>query len=193
VQFVIALTDKDWFEQLSALQPDEVNFWQPGGKVGFEALQPGEPLLFKLHSPHNFIVGGGFFSHFTKLPVSFAWNAFGEKNGVTSLEEMRKRISHYKGVKNDSSEDFVIGCVTLQSPFFFHRQDWLPLKHWPHGVRSCKKYNDSDPESSKLWQEVTRSTADRSGSPIARNCGLLPISSAGTTSVCTWAEPPHPS
>src|SRR6476619_379555 len=25
-----SITDKDWFDSLSALQPDEVNFWQPG-------------------------------------------------------------------------------------------------------------------------------------------------------------------
>ncbi len=41
---------------------DEVNFWQPGGNRLFRTLQIGEPFLFKLHSPDNFIVSGGFFS-----------------------------------------------------------------------------------------------------------------------------------
>jgi len=36
-----------------------VNFWQPSGKQQFRALAPGELFLFKLHSPDNFIVGGG--------------------------------------------------------------------------------------------------------------------------------------
>ena len=48
---------------LLASQPglDEVNFWQPGSNTQFRALSPGELLLFKLHSPDNFIVGGGVF------------------------------------------------------------------------------------------------------------------------------------
>ncbi|MGB4220904.1 MAG: hypothetical protein WBJ50_06455 [Smithellaceae bacterium] len=56
----VGITDRDWFELLSSLpQLDEVNFWQPSGKQQFRALAPGELFLFKLHSPDNFIVGGG--------------------------------------------------------------------------------------------------------------------------------------
>lgn len=33
---------------------DEVNFWQRGGNREFQALQPGEPFLFKPHSPEKF-------------------------------------------------------------------------------------------------------------------------------------------
>ena len=57
----IAVTDNDWFRFLRGLSGvDEVNFWKPGGEQTFKALAPNEPLLFKLHSPENFIVGGGF-------------------------------------------------------------------------------------------------------------------------------------
>jgi hypothetical protein len=42
------------------LAPEEVNFWQPSGSRRFRVWQAGEPFLFKLHSPENFIVGGGF-------------------------------------------------------------------------------------------------------------------------------------
>ena len=61
VKIWIGITDGDWFEFLRARRPDEVNFWQPSGARQFRVLQPGEPLLFKLHSPRNYIVGGGFF------------------------------------------------------------------------------------------------------------------------------------
>ncbi len=58
----IGVTDQDWFQLLRS-QPsiEEVNFWQPSGNQLFKALKPGELFLFKLHSPNNFIVGGGFF------------------------------------------------------------------------------------------------------------------------------------
>jgi putative restriction endonuclease len=44
-------------------QPDELNFWQPGGKQVFLALQPYDLFLFKLHSPLNYIAGGFFVWH----------------------------------------------------------------------------------------------------------------------------------
>lgn len=77
------------------LAPDEVNFWQPSGTRNFKVLQSGEPFLFKLHAPHNFIVGGGFFVRYSALPASLAWDAFGQKNGVTSLSDLRERVHRY--------------------------------------------------------------------------------------------------
>jgi len=63
MNFYVGITDRDWFEFLSGIVGlDEVNFWQPSGNVQFRSLQPGEPFLFKLHSPDDYIVGGGFFS-----------------------------------------------------------------------------------------------------------------------------------
>ena len=60
VSLFVAITDNDWFSYLAAQpQLDEVNFWQPRGKAGFQAISRGELFLFKLHSPCNFIVGGG--------------------------------------------------------------------------------------------------------------------------------------
>ena len=69
-----AVTDKNWFDQLRSLsrreQVDEVNFWTPKPWGGhFRVLTRGQPLLFKLKSPHNVIAGGGFFEHYTELPV----------------------------------------------------------------------------------------------------------------------------
>ncbi len=86
----VAPTDKRWFDFLSSqFGVDEVNFWMPkpwGGRFG--VLSRGEPLLFKLKSPQNAIAGGGFFEHYTELPLSLAWDAFGIKNGASSFEEV---------------------------------------------------------------------------------------------------------
>ena len=52
MRFFVGITDGDWFSYLSSFEDlDEVNFWQPSGTVDFKALLPGEPFLFKLHSP----------------------------------------------------------------------------------------------------------------------------------------------
>lgn len=51
---------------------EEVNFWRPSPEAGFKALQPGEPLLFKLHAPMNLIAGGGSFVRFHQLPINLS-------------------------------------------------------------------------------------------------------------------------
>ena len=63
----VGVTGNDWFAFLSQ-QPgiDEVNFWQPSGTSQFRSLAPGETFLFKLHAPHHYIVGGGFFARHAK-------------------------------------------------------------------------------------------------------------------------------
>ncbi len=91
MRLLVAVTDYDWF-RLHAAKPsvEEVNFWRPSPTASFKALSIGEPLLFKLHSPRNFIAGGGFFTKFVHLPLRLAWETFGEGNGVRS----RKRPAH---------------------------------------------------------------------------------------------------
>jgi putative restriction endonuclease len=70
----IGITDNEWFTFLSRHpEIDEVNFWQPGGRTLFKALSPGERFLFKLHTPHHFIVGGGFFTQRSIMGVSVSW------------------------------------------------------------------------------------------------------------------------
>ena len=152
----VAVTDKDWYRFL-AQRPhlDEVNFWQPGGSREFRTLTPGEPFLFKLHYPDNAIVGGGFFTHPSVLPVSVAWEAFGEKNGADSYDEMRRRIERYRRVPTDPRAQYSVGCIILQEPFFFAEADWLPA---PADFRAQtvqgKTYDLNEPIGHKLWQMV---------------------------------------
>jgi len=69
MKFYVGITDWDWYTYLSAQESlEEVNFWRPSGDRAFRAVEVGEPFLFKLHSPRNFIVGGGFFTYFTGFP-----------------------------------------------------------------------------------------------------------------------------
>jgi hypothetical protein len=103
MKLYVGVTDKNWFEFLRARpELDEVNFWQPSGARQFRVLQPGDPFLFKLHHPDNFIVGGGMFAHSSLCPVDMAWEAFAEKNGVGSLEGMRRRLAHYRKLAEES-------------------------------------------------------------------------------------------
>jgi len=151
----IGVTDNDWFAFLSQ-QPgiDEVNFWQPGGTSQFRALAPSEPFLFKLHVPHHYIVGGGFFAHSTILPVSLAWQAFGIKNGADSLLQM-KRLIERRRPKAALFEDYKIGCILLEQPFFFERQDWIPIPpDFSLNIVQGKTYDLEQGHGLRLWQDV---------------------------------------
>ncbi len=109
----LAVTDNDWFRYLRSRPAlDEANFWQPGGNREFKAIAVGEPFLFKLHAPENFIVGSGFFAHASLLPASLAWEAFGDKNGAPTFEEMRRRIERYRRESLGPTDDPTIGCIT---------------------------------------------------------------------------------
>jgi putative restriction endonuclease len=155
MRFYVGITDRSWYEQLSGMPSvDEVNFWQPGGNRQFRRLQVGEPFLFKLHSPDNFIVGGGFFSHFSIMPVSIAWKAFGAKNGAPYEAEMRQRIERYRRMPTPSREDYDIGCILLESPFFFRREDWIPVPGWAQSIVQGKSF-DSQTDGKEIWDRVS--------------------------------------
>lgn len=153
----VGVTDFDWYRRLSSDPTvDEVNFWRPGGGSEFRALTPGQPFLFKLHSPNNFIVGGGFFTFFSALPLSAAWATFGRKNGVPDLPEMRKRIGRLRTGGLDPREDPIIGCVILTEPFFFLRGDWIPVPtDWKPNIVQGKGYDLREEIGKRLWEEVS--------------------------------------
>lgn len=155
IKLVVAVTDGSWFERLRGHpELNEVNFWAPSA-ANFRALTPGELFLFKLHAPRNYIVGGGIFAYATALPCSLAWDAFGEANGVSSLTDMRERISRYRRAPVDRRLDFEIGCRILTQPFFFDESDWIPVpQSWSPNIVSFKTYDTGDQEGLQLWEAV---------------------------------------
>ena len=160
VRLIVAVTDGDWFDQLRQ-QPNllEVNFWSPSDS-SFRALQPGELFLFKLHSPNNFIVGGGVFAHANSMPCSLAWGAFKEANGARSLAEMRSRIAKYRKIKPDDREDFVIGCRVLTQPFFFDRTQWIAVpENFSRNIVKFKGYSTGENDGRRLWEAVQNALA----------------------------------
>ena len=152
----VGITDWDWFELLSR-QPglEEVNFWQPGGSRKFGAIDKAELFVFKLHSPRNFIVGGGVFAHATLLPISIAWETFGVANGARSLQEMRERVQKYRRQPADRFADYTIGCILLEQPFFLSEERWIPIpSDWEPNIVQGRRYDLTVEPGKSLWESL---------------------------------------
>jgi putative restriction endonuclease len=181
MNFFVAVTDYDWF-QLHASKPrvEEVNFWRPSSTASFKALEAGEMFLFKLHAPRNFVVGGGFFTRFALLPLSLAWEAFKEGNGVRSLSEMRDRISRLRRSPIGTAENPPVGCILLAEPFFFGETDWIPVpQDFSLNIVQGKTYSSNDGTTGQaLWQAVT----ERLGAGASENADRGPATIAAVES-----------
>ncbi|MBA3074508.1 MAG: HNH endonuclease [Anaerolineae bacterium] len=149
----VGITDRDWFNLLSSTEGlSEVNFWQPSGRVVFKAISIGELFLFKLHHPENYIVGGGFFAHSTILPISMAWEAFGVANGAITLKDMRARVEKYKKLGVNKFEDYSIGCILLEQPFFLPQERWIPIpSNWSSNIVQGKTYDLTIEPGRSIW------------------------------------------
>jgi putative restriction endonuclease len=161
MRFFVGVTDNEWFSFLAARRPDEVNFWRPG-QTAFRTLAPGDLFLFKLHSPLNFIAGGGYFVSYSRLPLSLAWLAFEQKNGMEDEATFRKVI---QGYRRDSVADPEIGCIVLTEPFFFPRELWVPAPaDWPRSAVQGKTFDTQESESGRqlLEQVLLRLASMRS-------------------------------
>lgn len=171
IKAYVGVTDRQWFDLLRS-QPnlDEVNFWQPSGGRYFQAIRAGELFLFKLHRPDDFIVGGGIFAHFSLLPISLAWEAFQVGNGARDLFEMRTRVEKYRRVQSSAHEDYTIGCILLEQPFFLPRDQWIPIpSDWSTNIVQGKTYDLTAEPGRTLWHELQTERGISPASPVVRD------------------------
>lgn len=163
IKIYVGVTDKEWYEQLNKQRPEEVNFWKPGSS-NFRALQANDLFLFKLHHPYNYIVGGGFFVRFSLLPPTIAWQAFALKNGTNSFEELMHRIKKYRGRNDIDGDNALIGCIILAEPFFFEKEDWIPVpEDWSSNIVQGKTYETNTEIGKRLYHQVVSClSADKS-------------------------------
>jgi len=121
----LGITDNGWFDYLRRNQiTDEVNFWVPSARPRMH-VEPGSLWLLKLHSPLDFITGVGVFMHYSVLPLQMAWDAFGIRNGVPTLDAFQNTIRRHKRPGADSWNTDV-GCAVLDQVVYLPRELWVP-------------------------------------------------------------------
>jgi putative restriction endonuclease len=153
MKYYLGVTDINWYNYLSRQDRDDVNFWQPGGNLAFRVLSGGQPFLFKLKSPANAIAGVGFFSSHTFLPLSMAWDVFGNGNGCTSLEQLQGMILPLR--KDRSNPNPTIGCIVLTNPIFFRKEDWIDVpEDWKTSTQQGKSYSIESETGKRTWEKI---------------------------------------
>ena len=132
MNFYLGVTNLNWYNNLSKISPEDVNFWQPGGRTNFRILSPGEPFLFKL-KVHNVIGGVGFFFKQIFLPLSLAWETFEERNGFGTYSQFQRAILNLRTDRDNPNP--LIGCIVLTNPIFFKSKDWIKLpENWSNSI-----------------------------------------------------------
>jgi len=165
VNLFISNTDNRWFDFLNQRAPlQEVNFWQPSA-TNFRAVTAGEFFVFRLKAPRNAIGGFGVLSSAILLPIQFAWDAFGEGNGVSSLGEFIRYIQEYRKDQCVTAQT-VIGCRVLTQPIFLDEHLWWELpRSWSKNIVGGKTYSTSSAEGQALWMKLDHMLAANQVAP----------------------------
>lgn len=177
VKGYVAITDYDWFAFLEGRPPlDEVNFWQPSAH-GFRA-PAGTPFFFKLKAPHNAIGGFGVFARYEEASPALAWDAFGEKNGAPTFQEMWKRIGRY--AKRPSDPAHRIGCIMVAEPVFMPREQWItqPLD-WKPNIVSGAGIDLASGEGLRIWEACLAQVPRELAPPLVAEAGDQPAGVGG--------------
>jgi putative restriction endonuclease len=166
----IALTDKAWFDFLSARSDggrvDEVNFWSPNATKPMRAMTPGEPVFFRLKSPWNAVAGYGFFAHFALLQLDESWRMFEWRNGDPEEARFLQRIGGYRGanIADPRKPHAPLGCTVLRDARFWQRERWIPWgaeRGWaPNIVRGAQ---ERDPARAALLLGAIQQDAAHAG------------------------------
>ncbi len=155
MKFYLGVTDNNWYNYLSHINPEDINFWQPSGSVNFKVLKTGAPFLFKLKSPLNVIGGIGFFSSHTFLPMTIAWDTFRNRNGCNTFNDFSRMILSYRSDKDNINP--TIGCIVLTNPIFFKKEDWIETpSDWGKSIVQGKSYDTNDEIGNGIWEKVEK-------------------------------------
>jgi putative restriction endonuclease len=192
VRAYVGVTDWDWYRFLHGRDATEVNFWQPSGGRRFGAIPEGAPFFFKSHYSHgNMIVGGGFLSGWASLPMTRAWEFFGEDNGCATLGEMRTRILKYRRrTLDDGGADPEIGCIMLRDVQFFDPDEAPEAPPgWSGNIVQGRSYDLSSPEGSYLEQVLDALLKRRLGLVVANGADQGDSDSIGAVSGEVFGQP----
>jgi len=183
----ISPTDTAWYEFFLRDPRPEVNFWTPSDRRRFNAPE-FSPFLFKLKAPHNAICGFGYFARWATLPDWLAWEAFGEGNGVPSLQVLRARIGTLRqkiGYDPEGTQGG-IGCIIVVQPVWFDQEHWVAQPaDWPRTTVTGKSYDLTVGEGKRVWDACQLNAATLSPALQPQLVAETPVARYGSPVLVT--------
>ena len=89
---------------------------------------------------------------------------------------MRNRIARYRREKEEQNNDYEIGCILLEKPFFLERSQWIPVpSDWNRNIVQGKSYDSTVEPGLTLWRRLQsampiplsiREEAEKYGEPV---------------------------
>jgi putative restriction endonuclease len=68
---------------------------------------------------------------------------------------MRGRIEKYRKSTPSHTEDYEIGCILLEQPFFFRKDEWIQSPaNWSPNIVRGKGYDTTTGEGKRVWDAV---------------------------------------
>jgi putative restriction endonuclease len=162
VRFFLAVTDHEWFAHIRRHpELEEVSFRRSEARGPFRAVEPGEPVLFKLQAPFDAVVGGAYFAREFVLSAGFAWRAFGSGNGADSLEALVHGSDRAADAPVRDPWALRLRSLVLTDPFVFDESEWLaPPADFARHVSAGKVYSTRSPAGLALWTGVCARLGD---------------------------------
>ena len=101
---------------------------------------------------------------------------------------MRERIEKYRRKPAEPFEDYVIGCILLEQPFFFPEPHWIPVpEDWKPGIQQGKTYDVREPSGRRLWERLRAALAASRAELADVNADLS--AATGMTNPVSVADP----
>jgi putative restriction endonuclease len=68
---------------------------------------------------------------------------------------MRTRVGKYRRIKPSLWEDYTIGCILLEQPFFLSKESWIPIpKDWKSNIVQGRRYDLSIEPGLSIWKAL---------------------------------------
>ncbi len=100
--------------------------------------------------------GFGFFERSEPLPLSVAWDAFGEDNGAPNLPTFDAQVRGYRRPdRGDRLSNYEIGCIMISRPVFFDDEHFVRrASDWQiQGAVIGGTFDAGVGEGRRVWEE----------------------------------------
>jgi putative restriction endonuclease len=87
------------------------------------------------------------------LPIQTAWEFFGSKNGVPSLQEFVRIIARYRSGDHVTASTSIV-CRILVEPVFLPSEQWFPVPAWSNSIVKGKTFSGDSEEGIALWRAL---------------------------------------